>query len=202
LGPELVALSREVLNNLDYREVVTPFLASLAKNTHNTALFGLLNDENVFVVAKHEGEGDISVTIRLGHRFSITAGAHGKAIVAFMSEEERKKILKREKLFFHGDVAKLDRKRLSLEFDRCRESGFAFDMGELNPGINAVASPVFGAHGKLLGSIFVVGTFQREHVPVYGTMVAGKAKEVSRMLGADVEKLYTQAGSHLHDVDG
>ncbi len=190
LGPGLISLSRTVLDNMDYREAVVPFLEKLAHETHSTALFAIINDGNAFVVAKHEGDKNIGITIRIGHRFSATAGAHGKAIAAFMSEEERSNILKRERLFFHGDSSKLDWTRLMAELKECREKGFAFDMGELNPGVNAVASPVFNSQEQLIGSLFIVGTFNETQIAGFGAMVSENARQISRMLGADVDKVY------------
>ncbi len=190
LGPGLIGLSRRFLDKLDYREMATPFLEKLARETHTTAFFGVINDDSVFIVAKCPGSRDIDVTLRLGHRFPLTAGAHGKAIAAFLLEDERKKMLAGEKLFFHGAAAKLDRRRLVVELEQCRRDGFAVDMGELNAGINAVAAPVFGAQEKLSGSIFIVGTFQEIQVGEYGPRVADYARQISYLLGADVEKAY------------
>jgi DNA-binding IclR family transcriptional regulator len=83
LGTRLIFLARNVLDNLYYPDIVAPFLQNLAIETNGTAVFGLINGEHVFVVSKHEGNQNIGFSVRLGHRFHITLGAHGKAIVAF-----------------------------------------------------------------------------------------------------------------------
>jgi DNA-binding IclR family transcriptional regulator len=93
LGPALIFLSRHVLDNLHYPEIVAPFLDDLAKETNGTALFGLIYGEHLLVVGKREGNQNIGFTIRLGHRFHITLGAHGKAIVAFMPEPDKENLL-------------------------------------------------------------------------------------------------------------
>jgi DNA-binding IclR family transcriptional regulator len=183
LGLGLISLSRRVLDGLNYSEIAGSFLETLAEKTHSTALFGIINDGNVFVVARQEADKDISVTIRLGYRFNITHGAHGKAIVAFLPEEERENILKQDKLFFHGDASRLDRNRLEKELKKCRQTGFAFDMGELNAGINVIASPVFDSHERLIGSLFIMGTFPESRVEEYGTIVTEHAGKFSAMLG-------------------
>jgi len=190
LGPGLISLSRSVLDNLDYRETISPFLETLARDTGSTALFGIINGNSLFVIAKYEGSQSIGVTIRLGHRFHITAGAHGKAIVAFMPEKERNKILERDRLFFHGDSSMLDRPRLNEELMQCRTTGYSIDIGELSPGITAVASPVFNSQDSLIGALFVIGIFREPQIAEYGRMVALNAIQVSRMLGADIEKTY------------
>jgi DNA-binding IclR family transcriptional regulator len=189
----LIGLSRSFLDKLDYREALAPLLERLARETRTTSVFGTIDDDRIFVVAKSQGWQDINVTLRLGQRFPVTGGAHGKAIVAFMPEEERKKILKGGKLFFHGAVSKLDRKRLKEELAQCRADGFAVDIGELNPGINAIAAPVFGAPGKLMGTIFIVGTFPESRIAEYGPKVAERAAEASALFGAERAGVYRTA---------
>ena len=84
-------------------------------------------------------------------------------------------------------------KRLAEELAKCRQSGFAKDLGEMNPGINAVAAPVFGPQGKMIGSMFIVGTFVKSLADQYGHKVATYAREVSSLLGTEVEEIYEKA---------
>jgi DNA-binding IclR family transcriptional regulator len=191
LGPALIFLSRHVLDNLRYPEVVTPFLEVLAKETNGTALFGLIYGEHLLVVGKREGNQNIGFSIRLGHRFHITLGAHGKAIVAFMPEADREKILTKRRVYFHGfDLSRLDIKRLRDELTQCRQRGFAQDVGEITSGVNFVSSPVFGVQEKIIGCIILIGTFSETLIEEYGPKTADVAKQVSYKLGADVKALY------------
>jgi len=190
LGFGLISLSRRVLDNLNYETIAGPYLKELAKKTHGTALLGVIDNTNVFVVAKQEADQRIGVTTRIGHRFNITHGAHGKAIVSFLPKSDREKILQHDKLFFHGNASKFNRDRLEGEIVQCREDGYAVDMGELNPGINVIASPLFDSQGSLFGSFFIMGTFAELHISEYGSTVKEIAQQFSAMLGADVDKMY------------
>jgi DNA-binding IclR family transcriptional regulator len=49
--------------------------------------------------------------------------------------------------------------------------------------VRAVASPVFGLGGKLVGSLAVVGTFPREIAEEYGRDVAQASWEFSKSIG-------------------
>lgn len=190
LGPGLLPLSRRVLDNLDLRDIVTPFLESLARETNSTALLGLVSEGQVFVIAKKEGNSSVGVTISIGHRFHLTAGAHGKAIVAFMPDPERKKILGGNNLYFYGESAKTNTKRLKGELHRCRQTGFAKDLGGLLPGINAISSPVFGPNGKIVASIILIGTFAGRLIEQYGQRVAQTARNISTKLGNSSEDIF------------
>jgi len=189
LGPSLIFLSRNVLDNLSYPEVVAPFLENLAKETNGTAVFGLINGAHLFVVAKHEGNQNIGFSLRLGHRFHITLGAHGKAIVAYMSQAERKKILARRNLYFCGDPSRMDMKRLGEEIAKCQKVGYAQDVGEITPGVSVVSAPVFGLHEKMVGCIILLGTFPESMIEKYGLKIVSIAREVSHKFGAHPEHL-------------
>ncbi len=190
LGPGLIFLSRNVLDNLHYPEIVAPFLENLAKETSGTALFGLINGEYIFVVAKYEGNQNVWFA-RLGHRFHITLGAHGKAIVAFMPEADREKILTKKRVYFHGyETTRLNMKRLREELVRCRQLGYAQDAGEITTGVNFVSAPVFGVQEKIIGCIILIGTFGNSLIPKYGPKTADVARKVSYKLGANVKALY------------
>lgn len=183
LGPALLTLARRVLDNLDYREIVTPVLESLAEETGIAAFFGLIVEDHVFVIAKKEGRAEVGVTVGVGHRFPLTAGAHGKAIAAFLAEEELREILKGKQLYFHGDPVRFDRKRLGFELAECRAKGYAKDAGELGQGLNAVASPVLGPGGRPVGVLFITGTFPEEKMDELGDAVALCGNQASRLLG-------------------
>jgi len=190
LGPALIFLSGRVLDNMYNQQTVAPFLEALAKETKSTAFFGLIVDSHFFVLAKHEADSGVNITIRLGYKFPITYSAHGKAIVAFLPKVERDRILASEKLWFYGDSSPAGMERLKEELAECRQLGFARDLGELDPRYNSVAAPVFGLHEKLVASIFVVGIFNESLVDQYGFKVAECARKVSYTFGADVEKIY------------
>jgi DNA-binding IclR family transcriptional regulator len=190
LGPALIFLSRHVLDNLHYPEIVAPFLDDLAKETNGTALFGLIYGEHLLVVGKSEGNQNIGFTIRLGHRFHITLGAHGKAIVAFMPEADREKILTKKRVYFHGfEISRLNMKRLKEELIKCRQLGYAQDIGEITQGVNFVSAPVFGVQEKIIGCIILIGTFSESLIEKYGPKTADVARRISYRLGADIKNL-------------
>ena len=151
-----------------------------------TATFGLIADDKVFVAAKHEGGADIGITIRVGHRFPLTYGSHGKAIVSFLPAKEQKGILSGKKLYFHGTPEKLDKKRLDKELAACRRDGYALDLGEIKPGLNTVAAPVLGIDSIPVGYIAVIGLFSTQTARSLGPSVAEAGKTLSRQLGAAI----------------
>jgi DNA-binding IclR family transcriptional regulator len=188
LGPGLVSLSRKVLDDLNPPRLAQPILEELARKASSTAVLGLIVDQNVFVAAKHEGEGNIGITMRIGHHLPLTYGAHGKAICAFLPKKERDDLLQGHDLFFHGDPAKLDRARLRKELARCCRAGFAEDLGEVNRGLNVIAAPVLGPNRAPIGYIEIFVLFSAKSAHRFGPLVAEAGKRLSRQLGAKVDE--------------
>lgn len=187
LGPGLIGLSRRFLDNLSAPTLAEPILEDLARTSGTTAALGLIADKNVFVASKHEGGRGIVVTMRVGHRFPITYGCHGKVIAAFLAENDLEEILKDKKLYFQGDPARFDRKRLMSDLVQCRRDWFAEDTEETAPGLNAVAAPVLGPNGYPIGYIVVLGLVSAEATHECAPLVAEAGKTLSRQLGAKVD---------------
>jgi len=183
LGPALAYLGRKAMENMDIKKLVSPYLERLSSQTGETSLFGLLSGEQVFIIAKQEGSNLIGINIGIGHRFHMTAGAHGKAIVSAMDEVERKRVLSRKKLYFYGDPEKFDLEVLNGEIEKARVTGFAEDRGQLQPGINAVSSAVLDERGRVLGCIILIGTYPEFKIEEFGPLVSKLARDISSELG-------------------
>jgi len=192
LGPGLLVLSRAVLDHSDLRSGVAPFLERLARATGCTALLGVVNGERVVVVAKHEPETGMAVAIRVGHRYPMTWGAHGKALAAFLGEERRQQLLAGEELYFWGDPARPppDPTELEAELAACRRAGYATDLGRAQAGISAASAPVFGSGPLPVGAVMAVGTFPPAEAASVGQQVAATARELSKLLGPTLGSLY------------
>jgi DNA-binding IclR family transcriptional regulator len=187
LGPGLIALSRRVLDDLNAPVLAEPILEELAKKAETTAALGLIVGPNVFVAAKRESGGPVVVTMRVGHRFPLTYGCHGKAIAAFLPEEELENLMREKKLYFSGDPAKFNKKKVMEDIKRCRANWFAEDIEETAQGLNAVAAPVLGPNSHPIGYIVLLGLASAEAARQNGLLVAEAGKALSRQLGAKVD---------------
>ncbi|MFW2366940.1 MAG: IclR family transcriptional regulator, partial [Desulforhopalus sp.] len=132
---------------------------------------------------KEESNESFGYTIRIGVHHHLTHGSHGKAIVAFMQEEERKNILEQEELCFYGDGVPFDRSRLLEEIEEIRRTGYGVDSRETNPNIIGISSPVFNSDGTIMGCVILVGVFSRAKLKRKGSQVVATALDISHTLG-------------------
>lgn len=183
LGPGLLPLSKKFLDHLDIRHVAQPVLDQLSRETDSTALLGHINGDFVFVIGASQGERELGISIRIGHRFNLTHGAHGKAILAFLPENERRSILNTRPLYFYGPPENTDLERLEMELENCRQLGYAVDYGELQSGVTAVSAPVTGPGGRIVGCVILVGIYAGDRVDRYGPGVVEASRKIELASG-------------------
>ena len=188
LGPALLPLAFGAVEKLDIHTLARPHLEKLAEQTLACVLLGVIHGDQFYIAAKYHGRTDFSVSVGKYQAMDITHGAHGKAIFAFLGPEEKKRIMERGIFFFHGRDLPLDRPRLEKEVEACRRSGYAFDPGDLTPGVRAVSAPVFDHQNQVTAGVVVVGTFSKDHIDAHGRMAAEAAEAVSRRMGASHER--------------
>ena len=71
-------------------------------------------------------------------------------------------------------------------YDEVRKRGYAMSFGERDPETAAVAAPVFGPEGRLLGAMGITGPitrFQRSDLQSLAHTVLEAARRLSRELG-------------------
>lgn len=184
LGPGVLTLSRSVLDRTGLATAADPYLADLAALTGATALLGLITADHVFIVARREAPATLGVTIRVGHRYPLTWGAHGRAIVASLTPERRTEVLAAGPLLFRGDPVDHpeDAAGLETELEETRRRGFAVDLGGMQAGVSAVSVALVNAHGEPAAVLILVGTFSSDLVPDRGQSAARAAQEMQTRL--------------------
>jgi DNA-binding IclR family transcriptional regulator len=188
LGFGLIPIGLTALENVNYKDAAKPFLVELARQTHCSALFGLIVDENLVITEIEQSGQLVESRLRPGHTFPVFYGAHGKAIIASFEEEERRRLFATNKLAFEGKFSEISYDELKQELDECRRNGFAhrsIGLSENNM-VKLLASAILGADNRPIGSLIIVGLFSRSTVQKYGANVAESARKLSLLLGANV----------------
>jgi DNA-binding IclR family transcriptional regulator len=183
LGPGLLTLVGKMLETLSLPRLAEPVRYELAKKTQATATMGVISDDKTYSVAEYSGAPGIGVSSPIGYVTPITYGSHGKAIAAFLPEAELAELLKNKDLFFYGRPEKFDKARLQKELAQCRRSGFAVELGDIQPGMNAVAAPVWDQNSYPIGYVTIVGFFSEEDTLKFGPLAVDAAKTISKEAG-------------------
>jgi len=137
----------------------------------------------VCVEALEGTRGTIRHAIKPGSVFPLHAGASGKAILAFLPDDERAVLLARLSLPKLGPGSITRRQELRAEVERTRQRGWAYGEEELSSGAWAIAVPVFDRTKTCVASLVVAGPMvrlDRGRVPEYAQLLLGAAAAVAR----------------------
>jgi len=162
LGPALMRLSGALRRSLKTNlvQLSKPFVDELRDTIKETVILELPSGNASFMAYIAEGPRMVRLAGAIGDPLPLHAAAGGKAILAFLPEETRKRLLQgRLKRFTTNTLA--NRKDLERELARIRESGVAYDREEIDEGTGAVSCPIFDHERRPVASIVVAGPHQR-----------------------------------------
>lgn len=202
LGFSLISLGQKTLEGVHFKEIVKPYLEDLARETHCSALFGVIAGDQFVIVGREDSDHDVGVTLRLGDTSPLTYSAPGKAIAAFLPKKELEKLLAEDNLYFHGEPPNLDREKLTMELIECRHRGYAEAPGKRSPLVRILASPVLGPKANPLGSLLIIGIFPKTTIATYGDKLTEAARKLSAKLGSDATWPSMKAVEHAAKIHG
>ena len=105
------------------------------------------------LIAKAEPPGLLRVASWIGRRMDVHCTGVGKALIAFLPEEELDYLIREHGLPRHNEKTNTSSRRLREEFSKVRRLGYAFDDEEDEIGLRCIGAPVFGQAGKVVASV-------------------------------------------------
>ena len=187
LGPSALDLGAAAPAQRELVEVARPAVVDLMRRTGETVFLGVLSSDRTSIVYVDKVDSDhvIRYAGGVGDRRPLHATSSGKAILAFLSGEEREEVLRSLSLARHTErtVTSLPALRASLE--QIRRAGVCVTVDELVPGASGIAAPVFDRYGRVAGTCAIGGPTDRvrPRLRTLATEVKATARALSARLG-------------------
>jgi DNA-binding IclR family transcriptional regulator len=161
LGPRATELSLAALGTVDVRSLALPVMEELRDTTGETVTLSFVIGNQRVYVAQVESRQDVRMTVEVGRRAPLYAGASGRAILMTFAEVELDHYLSAVALTPLTDRTLHDRATLAdvLTADRLR--GYTDSSGERDPYAAAVAAPVVGRSTRAFACFSVCGPRDR-----------------------------------------
>ena len=162
LGPRLLGLAARSIGNtqgFDLAALAKPHLESLSAETGESSKISVIDGDDLMVVAASTGKREYALTVVPGQRLPLHAGAGGKTLLAYLSEDEIDRRL-RLTLRRYTPRTLTDPRRLRRELAAIKRLGWAQDKGEYSSSIHAFAAPVLNRNGAVVAALsapFVAG---------------------------------------------
>ncbi|MDK2823123.1 MAG: IclR family transcriptional regulator, regulon repressor [Clostridia bacterium] len=151
LGLKLLELGQHVQNRLDVRTVARPFLEELCEKYDETIHLVIFNRGEAYYVDKVESARSIVNITQVGKRVALHASSVGKAILAYMPEEQQEaELTKPLKQYTPNTIT--DPEKLREHIELVKEKGYALDMEEIELGVRCIGAPIRNYTGEVIGA--------------------------------------------------
>lgn len=158
-------------------------MRNLRDTTGETVMLGVLLGQECIMIEQEIGNGEFNFIGKLGMKSPLHASAPGKALLAFMPDDELDRILPKLNLKKITQNTIIDPELLKKELALIKKNGFATDMGEVVEGLKCVAAPIFD-NKSIIAVIWVTGPATRlTDIKSIISATAKAAKEISLRLG-------------------
>jgi len=121
--------------------------------------------------------------VDLGSRPPLYCCAPGKAMLAFLRDDELEAVLPQIQFEAHTPHTITSVQTLRVELERIRACGYALDHGEHFEGIHCIAAPLLDRHGHTIAAITIAGPATRipeGRFAEYGKLIIAEAAEAAR----------------------
>lgn len=177
-GPKLLGIAASALSRRPERAFVHESLLELQRETGHAAFFAIRHAEQAVYIDKVEAAQAYRIAIEVGHEVPLALTAIGRAMLIGIPHQEAASLLKD-----YYD----DKDDAAEELRQSRVRGFAIEDEDYETNIRAVAAPVYGYSGEIIGAIGLAGltfTLSEETLDVFGPLTINAAARVSEaMLG-------------------
>ncbi|WP_404414647.1 helix-turn-helix domain-containing protein [Vreelandella aquamarina] len=179
-------IGNSFLEARDFVATSRPYLRRLTQESGETANLGIRDGSAAVFLAQHESPQMMRMITRLGSRAPLHASGVGKALLAWMADDERNQLLARYELTPVTANTLATPRALAQEMASIRREGFACDREEHAIGLHCVAACIHDQHGHPLAAISVSGPVARipdTRLAELGQLVSSTAAEVTAQLG-------------------
>lgn len=187
LGPTALELVSRIRTQGGLRQLAQPYLRELVRLTNESANLGVLDGSQAIYLAQVEAPRMMRLFTEPGNRVPFHACAIGKALVAWLPDNQREATFAQAKLTRHTPATITEREQLRLELAKVRAQGYALDEGEYEEGVRCVSVPVFDARGYASAALSVsgpTGRVTREHLDVWIPRMKAMATDLSRAMAS------------------
>jgi IclR family acetate operon transcriptional repressor len=147
LGLGFLHLWERAVGDLDPRQVAGPFMEALRDAHGETVVLGAYSGDRLVLIDAREGLHAIKMGARIGYEVPLHSNGVGKAILAHLDTEKRRRLLERYDLAPVTKNTIVDPAALERELALVQERGFAIDDEESTIGLRCVAVPIFDRQG-------------------------------------------------------
>ncbi len=187
LGGRILHLGSACLRQVDLPRRAERFLDRINSATGETVHLAVLQGDNIVTLAKREARHAVRAEAgAVGKSDAPHATATGKAMLAWLPEEEMRRVLELKGMTPFTENTITDIPTLIEELRHVRRNGFSLDREEYQPGVVCVGAAIRDHAGAVVGALSASAPSMRaaeEHISLMRDEVVSAARALSAELG-------------------
>jgi DNA-binding IclR family transcriptional regulator len=199
IGPELFRIASLITARRSIVDLAAPAMAHVVRESGETCILGLYlpHQREMVFAASVDSPNPLGYRITLHQPAPVVWGASGRAILAWLPDEEQENIMRSH----HDESAEgeaLDVDELRRDLADTRRRGYSRSAGQRVPGSYGIAAPIFEGNGTVCGSLCITMPKLRAGRGVegrLGPLVVAGARRVSSLLGYDIDATRRASGA-------
>lgn len=185
LGFRFIEMASLVLQDVDLHRWARPYLKTLSEECGETVDVSILDGSHVMYLDVIESPQRVKLAAAIGQRLPAYFTASGKALMAFMPEEQVRNIIS-QNVAEHTNRITVAMPEALEELRITAERGYAISEQEYEEDINAVAAPIFDSENQPIASIAIVGPsfrFTKDRLPALGESIRNMTRVIAEEVG-------------------
>lgn len=156
LGVKLLRFSYTINSHMGFHKIFLPYMKEISERLNETVFMGIPHNGEVLYIEAQIPDGTMVSRNILGENAPMYCTGLGKAMLAFLPEEEQHRCIPRKLTKFTENTF-LSEKELLADLQKTRERGYSIDNMEHEYGVTCIGVPVFGNDGRVIAAISVSG---------------------------------------------
>lgn len=151
----------------------------------------ILEQNEGVLVEKIEPPGLFKLATWIGKRMEVHCTGVGKALIAYLPEEEVDRLVKEHSLPCHNQKTVGSARKLKQQLLQIKNLRYSVDDEEDEIGLRCIGSPIFDHTLRPIAAISLAGTtaqITKQRVPVLAKKVKQTAARISREIGYGIQK--------------
>ncbi len=185
LNGKLLRVAHQAMAHYSLPPLADPVMQSLRDETGESVMLAVLHGNEGVVIHQVVSEQAVKVVLEIGHHFPLHSAAPAKAILAFLPEEQREKLIETITFTAFTKNTIITPQDYRRELETVRKEGAAFDRGEELDDLRCVAAPVFDPQNQTVAAVWITGPASRltkKKMKTFAAFVKEAAAKISKKL--------------------
>lgn len=186
LGPKVLELADIFLMGMGWRAIAIPHLKELRNKTDETVMIFILDGDRRVCLEIFESSHELRPVLNIGGRYPLHAGSAGKILLAYLPEEERRKILEQTGLPKITPNTITDIKELEKQLAQVRKQGYAISRQERTSFMSSISAPIKDYSGRVIAAVCIDGPsfrFNNKNLIKFKNLLLATTEKISREIG-------------------